>query len=473
LFLYTVLFTNMRFFHELGARKDTAVYNAMIAALQLAAQRLLLEESQALAQGADRGNDRGNATSRGLFEKAQQVYAEGLADGQLQHFAYDLNSFAIDSSSELRRSGVGLSPEDTHYTQYSSSIGNPVSEMSTATATASDSLESLDVSKKDGTHADDASSESWVLGSEDLRISQEDSVTADLFKENSAMDGNLGSDFVIDSKGGPALHSSLTVHSTLPLASSTSPISRNFPAIKPVRVSGVPRVLDLHKCPLLVAKAAIDFEMKQIYEMCTASDAEMIGDSGDERITSGRGTGNSFSGDRSMDRDGEHIGGSATGESRGGALVAIAATPVTLASPRRVSSRARIRSLKRSLDTAASISDTDSLSISTVAASAVPPPSPAGGDMHTSLPVHTGSGPGSDPGSLHRRGRSCPYDLHIITGRGWHINSSGTRGVLRLQIKEYFLDNYGISAEKIMGNDGCIIITRASVDSWVDKMQSL
>jgi hypothetical protein len=73
------------------------VYNAMIAALQLAAQRLLLKETQALTEGADSGSNRenatGNTTSRGLFEKAQQVYAEGLADGQSQHFAYEIEFF--------------------------------------------------------------------------------------------------------------------------------------------------------------------------------------------------------------------------------------------------------------------------------------------------------------------------------------------------------------------------------------------
>jgi hypothetical protein len=462
----------MGFLHEIGARKDTAVYNAMIAALQLAAQRLLLEESQALTQGADRGNNRGNATSRGLFEKAQQVYSEGLADGQLQHFAYDLNSFALDSWSELRSGGVGLSPDDKHYMQYSGSIGSSVSEI--ATATVSDSIESLDVSREHETHADDTLRGSWALGSEHSRRGQEDSVRTGLFKENSDVEGNLGSNSVIDSIGGAVVDSSVTDDSPLPFSSSSTPISRDVSSIKPVRVSGVPRVLDLHKCPLLVAKAAIDFEMKKIYEMCTATGTEMISDGGHERITgSGRGTDGSFSGDRSRHRDGEHIEGSDTRGNRGGALVTIANTPVTLASPRRVSNRSRIRALKRTLDTASSIVDADSVSLSTAAASAVPLPSATGSDMRTSLPVHTEPGPGSDPGSVLQRGQSCPYDLHIITGRGRHINSSGTRGVLRLQVKEYLLDTYGISVEKIMGNDGCIIITRASVDSWVDKMQSL
>jgi hypothetical protein len=73
------------------------VYDAMIAALQLAAQRLLLKETQALTEGADSGSEwdiaTGNITSRRLFEKAQQVHAECLADCQFQHFAFKTEFF--------------------------------------------------------------------------------------------------------------------------------------------------------------------------------------------------------------------------------------------------------------------------------------------------------------------------------------------------------------------------------------------
>jgi hypothetical protein len=69
----------------------------MIAVPQLAAQRLLSKETQALTEGADResewDNATGNTTSRRLFEKAQQVYAECLAGYQFQHFAYKTEFF--------------------------------------------------------------------------------------------------------------------------------------------------------------------------------------------------------------------------------------------------------------------------------------------------------------------------------------------------------------------------------------------
>ena len=69
--------------------------------------------------------------------------------------------------------------------------------------------------------------------------------------------------------------------------------------------------------------------------------------------------------------------------------------------------------------------------------------------------------------------KPCAFDLHIITGRGNHINSSGTRGVLRFNIKDYLLDTYDIVAERIVGNDGCIIVTRTSINRWIGRMQSL
>ena len=67
----------------------------------------------------------------------------------------------------------------------------------------------------------------------------------------------------------------------------------------------------------------------------------------------------------------------------------------------------------------------------------------------------------------------CMYDLHIITGRGRHVNSSGTRGVLMKEIKEYLHDNYDLKVEKIVGNDGCIIVTKSSINKWLIKMATL
>jgi hypothetical protein len=470
----------------------------MIAALQLAAQRLLVEESLPVS----RGENRGNATSRGLFEMAQQVYAEGLTDGQLQHFAYDLNSFELERSSELQRSGVELSADDAQYRDYSDSIGHSMKEMSTA-ATTSNPGESFDVSRKVRADADVVLGGSWVLDSDDLRTIQEEGVSTGHFEEIDSVEKDLGSDSSIDSIGDSTVHSSLTdpLPLTLPMTSSPSTsLSSGVPSLTSVRDSRVPRVLDLHRCPLLVAKAAIDFEMKQIYEMCTPADVEMISYSGvesDSASSSGSGSSSGSSGSssnkddssafkRDKNRYEDHIGGTDAGVGRGIVSSTPAPTtvpaPLTLSSKRRVSSRTRIRSL-RAQDTAGSISGTHSLSLTAAASSTPsphsPPPSPPHSnpenDVHPTPPVQAGrgSGSGSGPESVLHGGQSCPYDLHIITGRGRHINSSGTRGVLRLQIKEYLLDNYGISAEKIIGNDGCIIVTRSSVDSWVDKMRSL
>ena len=67
----------------------------------------------------------------------------------------------------------------------------------------------------------------------------------------------------------------------------------------------------------------------------------------------------------------------------------------------------------------------------------------------------------------------CEYDLHIITGRGRHINSKGTRGVLMTEIRAYLLNNYGLNAVKMKGNDGCFILSKLSLNKWIMKMNTL
>lgn len=62
--------------------------------------------------------------------------------------------------------------------------------------------------------------------------------------------------------------------------------------------------------------------------------------------------------------------------------------------------------------------------------------------------------------------------LRIITGRGNHVNNSGTRGVLRVEIEAYIheMQPAGILvAEKVAGNDGCIEVSEECIARWIAR----
>ena len=56
----------------------------------------------------------------------------------------------------------------------------------------------------------------------------------------------------------------------------------------------------------------------------------------------------------------------------------------------------------------------------------------------------------------------------IITGKGNHVNSLGSRRVLRREIETMFIHRYeGITLSFSSNNDGCIIVTREAVMTWL------
>ncbi len=59
------------------------------------------------------------------------------------------------------------------------------------------------------------------------------------------------------------------------------------------------------------------------------------------------------------------------------------------------------------------------------------------------------------------------FDVHVVTGRGKHLNNSGTRGVLRSQIKDYILEAYGLEAVTAPGNTGCVVINHQTLGRWL------
>lgn len=63
------------------------------------------------------------------------------------------------------------------------------------------------------------------------------------------------------------------------------------------------------------------------------------------------------------------------------------------------------------------------------------------------------------------------FDLRIITGRGNHVNSQGTRGVMRGEVEQHIreLEPRGLlRVESVDGNDGCIVVKRDSIQAWLD-----
>jgi hypothetical protein len=68
------------------------------------------------------------------------------------------------------------------------------------------------------------------------------------------------------------------------------------------------------------------------------------------------------------------------------------------------------------------------------------------------------------------------FSLEIITGRGNHVNSSGTRGVLRIEIEEYLkrLQPTGILVtDQSNDNRGTIVVTKESIKAWFDAIDNM
>ena len=67
----------------------------------------------------------------------------------------------------------------------------------------------------------------------------------------------------------------------------------------------------------------------------------------------------------------------------------------------------------------------------------------------------------------------CNYDVHLIVGRGHHLNSSGTRGVLQSEIKDYIAKKYGFDVQILPGNDGCLVVAKRAMNEWLLKSKGV
>ena len=66
-------------------------------------------------------------------------------------------------------------------------------------------------------------------------------------------------------------------------------------------------------------------------------------------------------------------------------------------------------------------------------------------------------------------------DLRIITGRGNHVNNSGTRGVLKSEIEAFILTGMPplgfLTPAKVTGNEGCIDVPAAAIEQWISARE--
>ena len=581
----------------------------MIAALQLSGQRKLDEEMTEMKENMtgleEKWNIRENngikntITSVQLFEKVQQIYSEGLADGQLQHWAYN---YSIDKKGErdssrggrergsVRRNfeeeginssiidSIGISPIDkAQKNNLFSVVENSSIEEKKIVETLGGSGYRTVSSNMNGYVDRDSNIDVEVPTSNRNNFYGNPHVEVDIsgdgnisgLKSASASDSTARTD--TDTDTDPSIRQSTITNnivphpimpSVIPSASSsfidggisstlasTSTSTSIFTSTPILRVGGVekanptgvdvgvdviddvharalvsathipPRILDLHECPLSVAKAAIDYELREIYcehdgggDICVLNDDNIsfksyrdirsgsVGGCVEKSLPSMTNSNPCTSGNKDHNfNDGTDSNNLRSYNDKKVTEISphntlldmkVDRTSTTSVETERRSHRHNRRkvgmksigpdkykssNIEESKVTTVlertAINDCDSTySKHEILENDLPLnmlqmlqlPSDDNETLGNSI-----KGERTSPRSL------CTYNLHIITGRGRHLNSSGTRGVLMKEIKEYLHNNYGIITERIQGNDGCIIVTRSSLNRWLLEMSTI
>ena len=581
----------------------------MIAALQLSGQRKLDEEMTEMKENMtgleEKWNIRENngikntITSVQLFEKVQQIYSEGLADGQLQHWAYN---YSIDKKGErdssrggrergsVRRNfeeeginssiidSIGISPIDkAQKNNLFSVVENSSIEEKKIVETLGGSGYRTVSSNMNGYVDRDSNIDIEVPTSNRNNIYGNPHVQVDIsgdgnisgLKSASASDSTARTD--TDTDTDPSIRQSTITNnivphpimpSVIPSASSsfidggisstlasTSTSTSIFTSAPILRVGGVekanptgvdvgvdviddvharafvsathipPRILDLHECPLSVAKAAIDYELREIYcehdgggDICVLNDDNIsfksyrdirsgsVGGRVEKSLPSMTNSNPCTSGNKDHNfNDGTDSNNlrryndkKVTEVSPHNTLLdmKVDRTSTTSVETERRSHRHNRRKvgMKSIGPDKYKSSNIEESKVTTVLVRSAINDCDSTYSKHeileNDLPLNmlqmlqlpsddnetlgnSIKGERTSPRSL------CTYNLHIITGRGRHLNSSGTRGVLMKEIKEYLHNNYGIKTERIQGNDGCIIVTRSSLNRWLLEMSTI
>lgn len=449
-----------------GIKKDTAVYNAMIAALQLEGQKRLKEEASLPLASVERMQPL--MTSTMLFEMVQQLYSEGLEDGQLQHWAYDVDDISgkgnRDRNVETRKKiyeglGLDLVDHDNDINNEESHFNDSSVIQSIASSTSGGSIGAASILSimEESIYADIVLSRSFedlkrvrLLGTTgtdgDNNPFKESFVPFQLLNASNMNDSSKQQD--TDSTQGvllPDFDDFVTPPSPLAEKAATASKSQFFSIDTRDPLGTIlpsHRKLDLHGYPLSVAKAAIDYEFKNIYDgHCEDIDGLVV----TEEVTEGvhkreRGSATTF--DRG---DNDNDGASTTGVRRSSSGSG-GADGYSINRDIRSSRRNRIKKSFMRTDNLPKL--TEPLTVREV------------NRLDTVV----------DPLTMKIGRLESSYDLYVITGRGRHINNSGTRGVLRNEIRDYILNTYNIKTVRIDGNDGCIIVTRASLIDWFREM---
>lgn len=447
--------------------KDTAVYNAMIAALQLAAQRKLFDETDKVeSEGSGKGcvlstssEPSGDVSSEQLFEFAQIIYAEGLADGKLQQFAY---SASFTARQREGVDGVSLEPLVRKDSKKRENRGGKV-EGAVVTVAASP----IDTIKQNFLMIEDNS----VIKKMN-RIEESSKNDVEERSSQGSVAGRRSEHESVAMQGRSAVTS--TTRTAAPV--SIFPVDRSDSAsmTSPQSIAGTPRVLDLHRCPLLVAKTAVDYELKQIRYMLSSPLHDVpLGDHDTVMSGGGEGVGVGDVGTMSStySRLNRRSSSTALGVEIGSREVV--ASPVRTSNGNASSKREERRShrSKRPSKKSTITSTTDGAAVDR--SNSPHPTSQLNSVMEDLIENKT-----LVEDVIEERGTrirspvrflECGQDLHIITGRGRHVNSSGTRGVLRSAMKNYLLENYKIAAHSMPGNDGCLVISRRSIDAWIRR----
>ena len=447
-------------------------------------------------------NRKSKISSQTLFEKVQSTYKDGLSDGLLQHWAYD---YTPDKTGERdfmrldvvrgsdRGSDIG-SVEDINQllstsTFLSMSIPNPSLPPPSSlplplpprppVSNSHDKLKSKTKSNSDsssnsingggggsgsgsGSNENDKRRLLTVLVDNAVKIlSAEHDLDLDL-DLNSSINSSIlntiesGTERVSESKreneseiDGIAIGSSSSIGSGTnnPLGT-VDPVTKSS-TLTPLLTNRPPRVLDLHECPLSVAIAAIDYELQSIY---------LEHDRGlEEMIQSGSGSGSG------LEAGGERVGEIEIEKVMEMELVTgidVKSDLVAGSGSGRRSSRHNRQRMgqEQVIQQNEVINQGQGVSASVGAETMI---------------NDSGDKEEGEDSTTSTSTSICEYDLHIITGRGRHINSKGTRGVLMTEIRAYLLNNYGLNAVKMKGNDGCFILSKLSLNKWIMKMNTL
>jgi hypothetical protein len=452
---------------KLGIKKDTAVYNAMIAALQLEGQKRLKEEAAAMTAEMRQPL----ITSTMLFERVQRLYSEGLEDGQLQHWAYDEDDISgkgnrdwheetrkktfegldppvqkniyIDNRpsdggsngiSSVIQNGGGSTDDSLIVTDPIVSISDMNRDMTSVNVTLSTSSEDLSTSHLiDNPEIDQYKRPQITDSSEEIVKSDQLPNTSNTDVSNTQENTNLAEE-VCPSDISDLMNARSPLIE-IPVAASESDFFSTGSIETSEIILASRRKLDLHGFPLAVAKASIDYEFKKIYddhcehllvteqiaksisggtvrEDNNFNDESIIDSTIKNSISTGGDNGNSASASRDM----------------------------------RSSRRNRMKNSNLRTDNRVRLTEP-------VAAKERKWPNMIAGPLNI------------EPERL-----ESSYDLYIVTGRGRHINNSGTRGVLRNELRDYILYTYNIKSFSVDGNDGCIKVTRASLIDWFREM---